>query len=59
MKILGFLLLVAGWALSVSALALLSTMGARATFIAAAIGVEVVGLVLVIRAHPQPKGFES
>jgi hypothetical protein len=59
MKMLGFLLLLAGWGIVLSALALLSTIGARGTFIAAAIGVEILGLVLVIRSHPKPKGFES
>jgi hypothetical protein len=59
MKILGFLLLLAGWGIALSALALLSTMETQGTFIAAAMGVEIVGFVLVVRSHPKPKGFEN
>jgi hypothetical protein len=59
MKILGFLLMLSGWGISLAALALLSTMETRGVFIAAAIGVEILGLVLVIRSHPKPRGFES
>lgn len=59
MKLLGFLLLLAGWGIVLAALALLSTIGTRSTFIAAAIGVEILGFVLLIRSHPKPKGFEN
>ena len=52
MKILGFLLLLAGWAIVITAVALLVVDTPRAAFVLAGIGVQIVGLVLVIRAHP-------
>lgn len=51
MKFLGFLLLVAGWLLVLSALALLAGGGPRAAFVLAGVGVEILGLVIVVRAH--------
>jgi len=51
--------MVAGWAIVLAAVILLSTEGARTAFILAGIGVEVIGLVLVIRAHPAPRGIED
>jgi len=51
MKLLGFLLLVAGWLIVLSALALLGGAGPQAAFILAGVGVEVLGLVIVVRAH--------
>lgn len=56
MKIAGLLLLVAGWLLVVLAAALLRTEAARAVFMLAGIGVQVLGLVLVFRGHPLPRG---
>jgi hypothetical protein len=55
MKIAGFLLLVAGWLLVASALALLAGGGPRAAFIVAGFGVELLGLVLFGRSHLTPK----
>jgi len=52
MKILGFLLLLSGWAIVLTAVALLTQDVPRAAFVLAGIGVEIVGLALVIRAHP-------
>jgi hypothetical protein len=51
MKLAGLLLLPAGWLLVVSALALLTVAGPRAAFVFAGVGVEIMGLVLLIRAH--------
>ena len=51
MKFLGFVLLLAGWGLVISALGLLAAGPPRVIFILAGVGVEIVGLVLVIRAH--------
>ncbi len=51
MKITGFLLLVAGWALVLADLALLRPAGPRGLFLLAAIAVEVLGLVLVALSH--------
>lgn len=56
MKVLGFALLVSGWAIVLSAIVLLAHDPPRAAFVLAGIGVEVVGLVLVIRAHPVARG---
>jgi hypothetical protein len=52
LRLFGFLLLLAGWGIALSALALLATETSRAAFVLAGVGVEIVGLVLVIRAHP-------
>jgi len=56
MKFLGFLLLLAGWGIVLTALALLAASAPRAAFVLAGVGVEILGLVLVIRAHPAPRG---
>ena len=56
MKILGFLLLLAGWAIVITAVALLVVVVPRTAFVLAGIGVEILGLVLVIRAHPAQRG---
>lgn len=50
MKLLGFLLLLAGWGIVVAALALLHG-GGVSGFITAGFAIEVLGLVLVLRAH--------
>ena len=59
MKILGFLLLITGWLLVISALAILAQETARGAFVIAGLGVEITGLVLVIRAHPKARGAED
>jgi hypothetical protein len=51
MKLAGLLLLVAGWAIVVGAVALLPSAGGRAGFVLAGIAVELFGLALAIRAH--------
>ena len=51
MKIIGFLMLPAGWFLVVAALAMLRTFAAQSLFVAAGVGVEIMGLVLFTRAH--------
>ena len=51
MKLAGLLLLVAGWAIVVAAVALLPSAGARTAFVLAGIEVELFGLALAIRAH--------
>ena len=55
MKIAGFLLLLAGWLLILSALALLAHRGPRGVFMIAGLAVELLGLVLFMRAHLTPK----
>lgn len=56
MKIAGFLLLLAGWGIVLSAVVLLKPTAARGAFALAGVGVEIMGLVLVIRSHMAPKG---
>ena len=59
MKIAGFLLLLAGWLLMLSALALLGRAGLQGTFLVAGLAVVVLGLVLFMRAHLTPKEVEE
>ncbi len=56
MKFLGFLLLLAGWGIVLTAVVLLAASAPRVAFVLAGSGVEILGLVLVIRAHPAPRG---
>jgi FtsH-binding integral membrane protein len=51
MRIAGFLLLLAGWGIVLCAIALLRLSSPIAGFVTAGTGVEVLGLVLVIRSH--------
>jgi hypothetical protein len=59
MKIAGFLLLLAGWALVLAAVALLARTGPRGPFLLAGLAVEALGLVLVVRSHMTPKDSEK
>ena len=56
MKLAGFLLLGTGWAIALAAVVLLRTAPERSVFVLAGVGVEVLGLILVVRAHQPPKG---
>ena len=51
MRLAGFLLLLAGWSIVLTAVALLASALPRAGFVLAGIGVEVLGVVLVARSH--------
>jgi hypothetical protein len=51
MKFTGFLLLLAGWGLVLSALVLLRSVPAQTGFVLAGIAVEGLGLGLVARTH--------
>jgi hypothetical protein len=51
MKLLGFLLLLSGWGIVLSAVVLLASALPRACFVLAGMGVKVVGLILVFRSH--------
>lgn len=51
MKLLGFLLLLAGWLIVLSAIVLLPALFIRATFAMAGFAVEILGFALVTRAH--------
>jgi hypothetical protein len=59
MKLLGFLLLVAGWAIVLSAVVLLVPGTPRSAFAVAGVAVEVMGFVLVTRSHPLLRGDEE
>jgi len=59
MRLFGFLLLLAGWGIVVCALALLAAGTLGIAFVLAGIGVEIAGLVLVIRAHPVRRGVHE
>jgi hypothetical protein len=59
MKLVGFLLLLAGWGIVLAAVALLVSGLARTSFVLSGIGVEVLGLVLVIRSHPVLRGEDE
>jgi hypothetical protein len=49
MKLAGMLLLLAGWGIVVSAVALFARSGTRGLFVLAGLGVELLGLVLAFR----------
>jgi hypothetical protein len=51
MKLLGFFLLIAGWAIVLAALAVIGSGAPLAAFILSGSGVEILGLVLVMRCH--------
>jgi hypothetical protein len=51
MKLAGFLLLIAGWVIVVTAIGLLHTQGARVGFLLAGLAVQILGLVVVVRSH--------
>jgi hypothetical protein len=51
MKLAGLLLLLAGWGIALAAVALLSSALPRTGFVLAGVGVEALGLILVIRSH--------
>jgi hypothetical protein len=51
-KLAGFFLLLAGWAIVLTALALLPSALPRVVFVAAGVGVEILGFALVARSHP-------
>ena len=51
MRLVGFLLLVAGWALVLAALGMLKADASRTAFVLAGVAVELLGLVLLGRAH--------
>lgn len=56
MKLLGFLLLLSGWIITFASIAMLAAGAPRVVFLLLGLGVEVIGLVLVARAHPLLRG---
>ncbi len=51
MRLIGFLLLLAGWGIVLAAVVLLVSALPRSGFVLAGVGVEVLGLILVVRSH--------
>ncbi len=51
MKLIGCLLLLSGWLIVVAALVMLSAFAQRAAFIAAGVGIEVLGLALLTHSY--------
>ena len=54
MKLTGFLLLLGGWIIVLSAVALLPSGPSQISFVLVALGVEALGLALIFRAHLVP-----
>jgi hypothetical protein len=55
MKVLGFLMLLAGWFLVLAAIVLFAAPPLRAAFVLAGIAVEILGLILAFRSHLIPR----
>jgi len=51
MRLLGFLLLLAGWVITLTAVVLLSGKAFLGVFVLAGVGVELMGLVFVSRSY--------
>ncbi len=56
MKYAGLLVMVAGFFLSIAALVLFSAQAQRGAFVVCGLGVEILGLVVAVRAHMQARG---
>jgi hypothetical protein len=56
LKIGGFFFLLSGWAIVLSAVALLSPAAAEGGFVAAGLALEIVGLALLVRGHMALRG---
>jgi hypothetical protein len=56
MRLAGFLLLIAGWLLDLSAILMLTSLEARTGFVLAGIAVEILGFVVVARTHVPARG---
>jgi hypothetical protein len=59
MKIAGFLLLLAGWAIVLAAIVMLKAAAPRTGFMLAGACVEILGLAAVIRSHLEPRRDRS
>jgi hypothetical protein len=51
LKLIGCLLLISGWLIVLAALVMLQTLVQRGAFIAAGVGTEILGLVLLTNAY--------
>jgi hypothetical protein len=60
MRLTGFVLLLAGWSIVVAAVAMLKpSTPPQAVFVLAGVGVEALGLALVVRSHRIPRGNDA
>ena len=59
MRLAGFFLLLAGWAIVLTAIVLLARVPTRTGFVLAGMGVEVLGLVIVVRSHISRRGYRG
>jgi hypothetical protein len=55
MKVVGFLMLLAGWLLVLAAIVLFASPPLQASFVLAGIAVESLGLILAFRSHLIPR----
>jgi hypothetical protein len=55
MRVLGFLMLLAGWFLVLAAIVLFPAAAARFAFVLVGLAVEALGLVLAFRSHLIPR----
>jgi len=55
-KVLGFFLLLAGWAIVLAAVALLRSTLSQMVFVLAGLGVELIGLLAILRSHAVLEG---
>ena len=56
MRISGFLLLLAGWAIDLTAVAILKAVTQQTIFVLAGTAVQLLGMGLVVRSHLIPRG---
>jgi hypothetical protein len=59
MRLSGFLLLASGWIIVLAAVVLLPSSPSQAAFLLAGIGVQLLGLTLVVRSHLIQRGDEG
>jgi hypothetical protein len=55
MKVVGFMMMLAGWLLVLAAIIILKSPPARGAFVLAGIAVESLGLILAFRSHSIPR----
>jgi hypothetical protein len=56
LRLAGFFLLIAGWAIVLSAMLLLATPSSQLVFIAIGIAIQILGFAFVARTHLVPRG---
>jgi hypothetical protein len=56
MRFLGLLLVASGWLIAITAIVLLAAGPAQLAFLLSAVGIQLVGFVLIARSHPIPTG---